>query len=57
MPLARLCLQILIPYENRTSENMYNKYSISRLQRLIPQVRLPTDRNRRSTHSQTVSPL
>lgn len=29
--------QILIPYENRTSENMYNKYSISRLQRLIPQ--------------------
>ncbi|XP_069015864.1 phosphate-regulating neutral endopeptidase PHEX [Embiotoca jacksoni] len=28
---------ILIPYENRTSENMYNKYSLSRLQRSIPQ--------------------
>uniref|UniRef100_A0A7N8X5Y5 Phosphate regulating endopeptidase homolog, X-linked n=1 Tax=Mastacembelus armatus TaxID=205130 RepID=A0A7N8X5Y5_9TELE len=29
--------QILIPYENRTSENMYNKYTLSRLQRTIPQ--------------------
>ncbi|XP_035475542.2 phosphate-regulating neutral endopeptidase PHEX [Scophthalmus maximus] len=28
---------ILIPYENRTSENMYNRYSLSRLQRSIPQ--------------------
>ncbi|KAI3355443.1 hypothetical protein L3Q82_018279, partial [Scortum barcoo] len=28
---------ILIPYENRTSENMYNKYTLSRLQRSIPQ--------------------
>ncbi|KAA8580550.1 hypothetical protein FQN60_013508 [Etheostoma spectabile] len=28
---------ILIPYENRTSENMYNKFSLSRLQRSIPQ--------------------
>ncbi|KAM9333255.1 LOW QUALITY PROTEIN: phosphate-regulating neutral endopeptidase PHEX [Pholidichthys leucotaenia] len=29
---------ILIPYENRTSENMYNRYTLSRLQRfLIPQ--------------------
>ncbi|XP_042254880.1 phosphate-regulating neutral endopeptidase PHEX [Thunnus maccoyii] len=28
---------ILIPYENRTSENMYNKYTLSRLQRHIPQ--------------------
>ncbi|KAM8731774.1 phosphate-regulating neutral endopeptidase PHEX [Acanthopagrus schlegelii] len=27
---------ILIPYENRTSENMYNKMSLSRLQRSIP---------------------
>lgn len=43
MPLA---LQILIPYENRTSENMYNKYSVSRLQRLIPQVRLSLPRLR-----------
>ncbi|KAM6953381.1 phosphate-regulating neutral endopeptidase PHEX [Aplochiton taeniatus] len=29
--------EILIPYENRTSENMYNRYTISGLQRLIPQ--------------------
>uniref|UniRef100_A0A4W6BRE5 Phosphate regulating endopeptidase homolog, X-linked n=1 Tax=Lates calcarifer TaxID=8187 RepID=A0A4W6BRE5_LATCA len=28
---------ILIPYENRTSENMYNRYTLSRLQRFIPQ--------------------
>ncbi|KAM4606267.1 phosphate-regulating neutral endopeptidase PHEX [Polymixia lowei] len=28
---------ILIPFENRTSENMYNRYSLSRLQRSIPQ--------------------
>lgn len=28
---------ILIPYENRTSENMYNRYTLSRLQRAIPQ--------------------
>ncbi|MEQ2265845.1 hypothetical protein XENORESO_013486, partial [Xenotaenia resolanae] len=28
---------ILIPYENRTSENMYNRYSLSRLQRSMPQ--------------------
>ncbi|XP_007555766.1 phosphate-regulating neutral endopeptidase PHEX isoform X2 [Poecilia formosa] len=28
---------ILIPYENRTSENMYNKYTLSRLQRSMPQ--------------------
>uniref|UniRef100_A0A3P8PAF9 Phosphate regulating endopeptidase homolog, X-linked n=1 Tax=Astatotilapia calliptera TaxID=8154 RepID=A0A3P8PAF9_ASTCA len=32
-----LCLQILIPYENRTSESMYHKYTLSRLQRSIPQ--------------------
>uniref|UniRef100_A0AAQ5X4Y5 Phosphate regulating endopeptidase homolog, X-linked n=1 Tax=Amphiprion ocellaris TaxID=80972 RepID=A0AAQ5X4Y5_AMPOC len=30
-------VDILIPYENRTSENMYNRYSLSRLQRSIPQ--------------------
>lgn len=35
-----LCVQILIPFENRTSENMYNRYTISRLQRLVPQVSL-----------------
>uniref|UniRef100_A0A672GNE8 Phosphate regulating endopeptidase homolog, X-linked n=1 Tax=Salarias fasciatus TaxID=181472 RepID=A0A672GNE8_SALFA len=35
--LTRLCLQILIPYENRTSENMYNNYTIAQLQRLIPE--------------------
>ncbi|KAM9827870.1 phosphate-regulating neutral endopeptidase PHEX isoform 2-T2 [Neosynchiropus ocellatus] len=29
--------QILVPYENRTSENMYNSYTLSRLQRSIPQ--------------------
>uniref|UniRef100_A0A668A558 Phosphate regulating endopeptidase homolog, X-linked n=1 Tax=Myripristis murdjan TaxID=586833 RepID=A0A668A558_9TELE len=29
--------RIVIPYENRTSENMYNKYTLSRLQRFIPQ--------------------
>ncbi|KAF4095774.1 hypothetical protein G5714_023377 [Onychostoma macrolepis] len=28
--------QIVIPYENRTSENMYNKYSLSKLQRTVP---------------------
>lgn len=28
---------ILIPYENRTSENMYNNYTIAHLQQLIPQ--------------------
>ncbi|XP_047468059.1 phosphate-regulating neutral endopeptidase PHEX [Mugil cephalus] len=28
---------ILIPYENRTNENMYNNYTLSRLQRSIPQ--------------------
>ncbi|XP_005932227.1 phosphate-regulating neutral endopeptidase PHEX [Haplochromis burtoni] len=28
---------ILIPYENRTSESMYHKYTLSRLQRSIPQ--------------------
>uniref|UniRef100_H3D7Y1 Phosphate regulating endopeptidase homolog, X-linked n=1 Tax=Tetraodon nigroviridis TaxID=99883 RepID=H3D7Y1_TETNG len=28
---------ILVPYENRTSENMYNRYSISRLHRHIPE--------------------
>uniref|UniRef100_A0A3Q3VTZ4 Uncharacterized protein n=1 Tax=Mola mola TaxID=94237 RepID=A0A3Q3VTZ4_MOLML len=28
---------ILIPYENRTSESMYNRFTISRLQRFIPQ--------------------
>uniref|UniRef100_A0A4W6BRE1 Phosphate regulating endopeptidase homolog, X-linked n=1 Tax=Lates calcarifer TaxID=8187 RepID=A0A4W6BRE1_LATCA len=35
-----LCINfesILIPYENRTSENMYNRYTLSRLQRFIPQ--------------------
>lgn len=31
-------LQILIPYENRTSENMYNKYSLSKLHRTVPDV-------------------
>lgn len=30
--------QIIIPYENRTSENMYNRYTLSRLQRQLPQV-------------------
>ncbi|XP_062841848.1 phosphate-regulating neutral endopeptidase PHEX [Trichomycterus rosablanca] len=29
--------QITIPFENRTSENMYNKYSLSKLQRTIPE--------------------
>ncbi|XP_051970428.1 phosphate-regulating neutral endopeptidase PHEX-like [Xyrauchen texanus] len=29
--------QIVIPLENRTSENMYNKKSLSKLQRLIPE--------------------
>ncbi|XP_055007227.1 phosphate-regulating neutral endopeptidase PHEX [Boleophthalmus pectinirostris] len=28
---------ILIPYENRTSETMYNKYTLSQLQKTIPQ--------------------
>ncbi|KAK7118470.1 hypothetical protein R3I94_022086 [Phoxinus phoxinus] len=28
--------KIMIPYENRTSENMYNKYSLSKLQRTVP---------------------
>ncbi|XP_030205182.1 phosphate-regulating neutral endopeptidase PHEX [Gadus morhua] len=28
--------KMLIPFEERTSENMYNKYTLSRLQRLIP---------------------
>ncbi|KAL1006229.1 hypothetical protein UPYG_G00069520 [Umbra pygmaea] len=29
--------QIMVPFENRTSENLYNRYTISRLQRSIPQ--------------------
>uniref|UniRef100_A0A8B9KSA5 Phosphate regulating endopeptidase homolog, X-linked n=1 Tax=Astyanax mexicanus TaxID=7994 RepID=A0A8B9KSA5_ASTMX len=29
--------KIMIPFENRTSENMYNKYSLSKLQRTIPE--------------------
>ncbi|XP_066534834.1 phosphate-regulating neutral endopeptidase PHEX [Hoplias malabaricus] len=29
--------QITIPFENRTSESMYNKYSLSKLQRTIPE--------------------
>lgn len=29
---------MLIPHENRTSENMYNKFTLSRLQRSLPQV-------------------
>ncbi|MBN3299200.1 PHEX endopeptidase, partial [Amia calva] len=29
--------EILIPFENRTSELMYNKYSLSRLQKTVPQ--------------------
>ncbi|KAL7840654.1 hypothetical protein AOLI_G00259770 [Acnodon oligacanthus] len=29
--------QIMIPFENRTSESMYNKYSLSKLQRTIPE--------------------
>ncbi|XP_077365580.1 phosphate-regulating neutral endopeptidase PHEX [Festucalex cinctus] len=29
---------MVIPYENRTSENMYNRYTLSRLQRHIPQL-------------------
>ncbi|XP_060756799.1 phosphate-regulating neutral endopeptidase PHEX isoform X1 [Neoarius graeffei] len=29
--------QIMISYENRTSENMYNRYSLSKLQRTIPE--------------------
>ncbi|KAK7881144.1 hypothetical protein WMY93_029553 [Mugilogobius chulae] len=28
---------ILIPYENRTSESMYNKYTIAQLQKAVPQ--------------------
>lgn len=35
---TELCVQILVPYENRTSESMYNRYSISRLHRHIPEV-------------------
>lgn len=31
-------LQIMIPYENRTSEVMYNKMNISELSAMIPQV-------------------
>ncbi|KAJ3611289.1 hypothetical protein NHX12_021305 [Muraenolepis orangiensis] len=27
-----------VPFEQRTSENMYNKYTLSRLQRLVPQL-------------------
>ncbi|XP_045077615.1 phosphate-regulating neutral endopeptidase PHEX isoform X3 [Coregonus clupeaformis] len=30
-------IKIVIPFENRTSENMYNRYTISRLHRSIPQ--------------------
>ncbi|XP_061661264.1 phosphate-regulating neutral endopeptidase PHEX isoform X2 [Syngnathoides biaculeatus] len=30
--------RILIPFENRTSENMYNRYTLSRLQRHFPQL-------------------
>ncbi|MGH0175926.1 UNVERIFIED_CONTAM: hypothetical protein FKN15_072138 [Acipenser sinensis] len=30
--------EILIPFENRTTEAMYNKYSLSRLQRTVPQM-------------------
>uniref|UniRef100_A0A3Q1B2F8 Phosphate regulating endopeptidase homolog, X-linked n=1 Tax=Amphiprion ocellaris TaxID=80972 RepID=A0A3Q1B2F8_AMPOC len=37
MRLISFTQTILIPYENRTSENMYNRYSLSRLQRSIPQ--------------------
>ncbi|KAK1806315.1 hypothetical protein P4O66_000027 [Electrophorus voltai] len=29
--------QIVIPFENRTSENMYNKYTLSKLQRAVPE--------------------
>ncbi|XP_028972216.1 phosphate-regulating neutral endopeptidase PHEX isoform X2 [Esox lucius] len=29
--------KIVIPFENRTSENLYNRYTISRLQRSVPQ--------------------
>ncbi|XP_072567484.1 phosphate-regulating neutral endopeptidase PHEX isoform X2 [Paramormyrops kingsleyae] len=29
--------EIMIPFENRTSENMYNKYSLSRLQKTVPE--------------------
>ncbi|XP_063063489.1 phosphate-regulating neutral endopeptidase PHEX [Engraulis encrasicolus] len=29
--------QIMIPFENRTSENMYNRYSLSRWQRTVPE--------------------
>ncbi|MCJ8745917.1 hypothetical protein PDJAM_G00135640 [Pangasius djambal] len=29
--------QIVIPYENRTSESMYNRYSLSKLQRTVPE--------------------
>ncbi|XP_012675655.2 phosphate-regulating neutral endopeptidase PHEX [Clupea harengus] len=29
--------QIMIPFENRTSENMYNRYSLSRWQRSVPE--------------------
>ncbi|KAG7487325.1 hypothetical protein MATL_G00022030 [Megalops atlanticus] len=29
--------EILIPFENRTSESMYNKYSLSRLQKTVPE--------------------
>lgn len=42
------CVQILVPYENRTSESMYNRYSISRLHRHIPEVRrTPVERRQR----------
>ncbi|KAI1891261.1 hypothetical protein AGOR_G00141950 [Albula goreensis] len=29
--------EVLIPFENRTSENLYNKYSLYRLQRSVPE--------------------
>ncbi|MFT7812528.1 phosphate-regulating neutral endopeptidase isoform X1 [Arapaima gigas] len=29
--------EIMIPFENRTSENLYNKYSLSRLQKSVPE--------------------
>ncbi|XP_048868278.1 phosphate-regulating neutral endopeptidase PHEX isoform X2 [Brienomyrus brachyistius] len=29
--------EVMIPFENRTSENMYNKYSLSRLQKTVPE--------------------
>lgn len=36
--ISSVFFQIMIPYENRTSEVMYNKMNISELSAMIPQV-------------------